>query len=321
MGTDFFNHTGKMALGSRLRMLTAKITEDAAKIYQLYDIPLQPKWFPVFWVLSENKEKTVTDIANEIGHSQPSVSNIVREMTRKGLAVEQKDAADKRRNVVRLSDAGRELTGKIRHQYTDVNNTIESILSQTENNLWKAIEEWEFHLDQKSLLHRVQEERKKRERKNIRIVDYTPAYENAFRELNKQWISTYFKMEDADYKALDHPDRYILSKGGHIMVALYNGEPAGVCALVKMYDPQYDFELAKMAVAPKTQGLSIGLLLGQAVIKRAKKLGASALYLESNTILKPAINLYHKLGFTKVTGRETPYERCNIQMELVLKRT
>ncbi len=30
---EFFNKTGKMALGSRLRLLTAKVTEDSSRIY------------------------------------------------------------------------------------------------------------------------------------------------------------------------------------------------------------------------------------------------------------------------------------------------
>ena len=85
-----------------------------------------------------------------------------------------------------------------------------------------------------------------------------------------------------------------------------------------MIDPDYDFELAKMAVSPKAQGKYIGWLLGNAVIEKARSLGARKIYLESNTVLKPAINLYYKLGFQKVIGRSTPYERCNIQMERVI---
>jgi len=76
------------------------------------------------------------------------------------------------------------------------------------------------------------------------------------------------------------------------------------------------YELAKMAVSPKAKGKGIGYLLGKACIAKAKQMGANKLYLESNTILKPAISLYHKLGFKKVTGIPSPYERCNIQMEL-----
>ncbi|WP_244950810.1 GNAT family N-acetyltransferase [Pedobacter suwonensis] len=85
-----------------------------------------------------------------------------------------------------------------------------------------------------------------------------------------------------------------------------------------MNDGEYDFELAKMAVSPKAQGKNVGFLLAKAIIEKAKSLGAAKIYLESNTILKPAINLYHKLGFQKVPGKPTPYARCNIQMELNL---
>jgi GNAT superfamily N-acetyltransferase len=85
-----------------------------------------------------------------------------------------------------------------------------------------------------------------------------------------------------------------------------------------MDDPHYDFELAKMAVSPQAKGKGIGWLLGKAIIKKAQSLNAQKIYLESNTVLKPAINLYHKLGFNKVIGHSTPYKRCNIQMELIL---
>lgn len=49
---DFFDKTGKMAIGSRLRILTDRITTDAASIYQLYGVDIKPKWFPVLYALS-----------------------------------------------------------------------------------------------------------------------------------------------------------------------------------------------------------------------------------------------------------------------------
>ena len=55
---DFFNQTGKLAIGSRLRMLTDKITVDAAAIYKMFGVDLKPKWFPVFFVLSRGEAKT-----------------------------------------------------------------------------------------------------------------------------------------------------------------------------------------------------------------------------------------------------------------------
>lgn len=313
---NLFEKTGKMALGSRLRLLTAKVTEDASKIYELYNVEFSPKWFPIFFILSEESEKTITEIANDVGHSQPSITKIIKEMTIAGLVQENLKTSDKRRNMVALTEKGKILSEKFSIQYQDVGNAIESIMSEATHNLWEAIEEWEFLLEQKTLFKRVQEQKKLRESKNVQIVDYESRYHSAFKSLNVEWISTYFEMEEADYKALDNPKEYILDKGGKILVALYDDEPVGVCALIKMNDT--DFEMAKMAVSPKAQGKNIGFLLCEAIVKTAKELGASKLYLESNTILKPAINLYYKLGFQKVAGLPTPYKRCNIQMELNL---
>ncbi|WP_419800618.1 bifunctional helix-turn-helix transcriptional regulator/GNAT family N-acetyltransferase [Mucilaginibacter sp.] len=300
-------------------MLTEKITKDAVQIYKLYQIEMQPKWFPVFFVLSQGEEKTITAIAKEIGHSHPSVSKIITEMLKNGLITEKKDAADGRKNIVSLSEKGMEITFKIQDQYKDVNNAIEQISALATHNLWKAIEEWEFLLEQKTLLQRVKDQQKHRESDKVQIVDYKPKYAEAFKLLNEEWISKYFKMEEADYKALDDPEGYILNNGGQIIVALYDHQPVGVCALLKMDSPTYDYELAKMAVSPKAQGKNIGFLLGQAALKKAGAMGAKKVYLESNTILKPAINLYHKLGFQKVAGHASPYERCNIQMSVDLK--
>jgi DNA-binding MarR family transcriptional regulator/GNAT superfamily N-acetyltransferase len=315
---EFYNKVGKVALGSRLRLMTAIITDDAAKIYESYGMNFMPKWFPVFYTLMEEKEITITEIAVQIGHSQPSVSKIVQEMIAAGLIEESLKSNDKRRNIVGLTSQGLEFAEELKLQLKDVEAAVDGLIADSTHNLWAALEEWEFLLEQKSLFKRVNEEKKKRESHDVQIIDFEPQYLDAFKALNVEWISTYFEMEEADYKALDNPQEYILDKGGKIFVALYRNEPVGVCALIKMKDSNYDFEMAKMAVSPKAQGKNIGFLLGQAIVNSAKEMGADKIYLESNTILKPAINLYYKLGFQKVYGLATPYKRCNIQMELVL---
>jgi len=315
-----FNTIGKVAIGSRLRILTDKITEESAKVYQLYGIDMQPKWFPVFYALSNGERKAITDIAKEIGHSHPSVCKIVSEMSKRGYVLEEKGQDDARRTMVRLSKKGEQITHKIQDQYLDVNTAIEELSAQTTNDLWEAIQEWEFLLSQKTLLNRIKDKKKERESEKVEIVSYHPKYQHVFKSLNEEWISKYFTMENSDYKALDDPEGYILNKGGSILVALYEGEPLGVCAMIKMDDPEYGFELAKMAVSPKAQGKNIGFLLGSAIVKKAKEMGCDKIYLESNTLLAPAINLYHKLGFQKINARSTPYSRCNIQMELVIQK-
>ena len=315
---SFFEQTGKKAIGTRLRRLSEWITEDAAQIYTLYGVTLQPKWFPVYYVLSAGEAKTITSIAEEIEHSHVSVSKIIREMAKSGLITFASDENDARKNLVSLSELGLAINDKIAPQFEDVGNAIESIMAQSNHDLWKAIEEWEFLLSQKSLLQRVIEQRKARESQAVKIVDYNPTYQQAFRDLNVEWISKYFKMEAADHQALDHPQSYILDKGGHILVALYQDQPVGVCALIKKDHPVFDYELGKMAVSPAAQGKNIGFLLGKAILDKARELGARNVFLESNTLLKPAISLYYKLGFEKISGYPSPYERSNIQMMVEL---
>lgn len=313
---NIYEKTGKMALGSRLRRLGELFAEQAAHVYPVYGINIQPKWFPVYYALSNGEEKSITEIAVEIGHSHPSVSTIVKEMMKKGFAVATAAKCDGRKNFVKLSEKGLSVNGRIQAQYADVNAAIESAFAETQYNLWKALEEWEFLLEQKSLMRRVEEQRKLREGKEVEIVPYRPEHKAAFKKLNEDWITQYFKMEDFDYKYLDHPQENILNKGGYIFMAIYNGEPVGTCAIVKM--DETTFELAKMGVAETAKGKGIGFLIGNACVQKARDLGAQRIYLESNTLLKPAISLYHKLGFKKITGPPSPYERSNIQMEMNL---
>lgn len=158
---------------------------------------------------------------------------------------------------------------------------------------------------------------------SISIIAYKPIHAAAFKSLNLDWIRVHWEPEPADFKTLDHPDK-LLEAGGHIFIAKLEDQVVGTCALLKMDDNS--FELAKMAVADYAKGLGIGRMLGEVVIAKARELKARRVYLESNTVLEPAINLYLKLGFERLPecGADdgdqpvSPYSRCNVQMELVL---
>ena len=153
--------------------------------------------------------------------------------------------------------------------------------------------------------------------RRVEIINYESRYQSVFRRLNVEWIEMYWQLEEADHHALDHPGEHIIARGGHILLAREGGEVIGTCALIRVTDTVY--ELAKMAVDASMRGKGIGVALGNAVIAKARSLGAEKIYLESNTILEPAIRLYRKLGFEEFSGEPSPYERCNIQMVLYLE--
>ncbi|SMB80597.1 GCN5-related N-acetyltransferase [Hymenobacter roseosalivarius DSM 11622] len=151
----------------------------------------------------------------------------------------------------------------------------------------------------------------------VQLLDYEPHYQADFKRLNTEWIERYFRLEEADLRVLDHPDEYVLRRGGHILLAACGEQMVGTCALLKMDETSY--ELGKMAVTPPMQGRGIGRKLAEAAIAKAWSLGARRLYLESNTQLAPALHLYYQLGFRPTTsGSPSPYERSDIQLELLL---
>ena len=151
----------------------------------------------------------------------------------------------------------------------------------------------------------------------VEIVSYEPKYATAFRDLDKEWIETFFEMEASDYKSLDNPKEYILDRGGYIFIALLNEVPVGACALIK--HDNGEFELSKMAVTPAAQGNKIGLRLAEQIILKARELQVEKLFLITNSMLKPAISLYEKLGFVFVPNFTSVYKRGDVKMELFLK--
>lgn len=154
----------------------------------------------------------------------------------------------------------------------------------------------------------------------LRIIDYAPQYHDAFRRLNVEWITAHWALEEADKKALDSPTEHIINRGGAILIALYDAVPVGTVALIPRDDSIV--ELAKMTITPKAQGKGFGQAICEAALQRAEQMGATRVYLESNTKLGPALALYQKLGFRLLpeSASASPYERCNVRMEKRLDR-
>src|SRR5271165_6410800 len=65
----------------------------------------------------------------------------------------------------------------------------------------------------------------------VAIREFAPGDENAFRQLNEEWISRYFVLESKDMEALSDPQGAIVDRGGRIFLAVQEGEAVGCCAL------------------------------------------------------------------------------------------
>jgi ribosomal protein S18 acetylase RimI-like enzyme len=150
----------------------------------------------------------------------------------------------------------------------------------------------------------------------IKIIDYNENLKEYIRTLNYEWLQKYFKVEPNDVISLANPKEEIINRGGYIFYASYNEEIVGVVALLKIEEDV--FELAKMAVTEKYQGLKLGKILMEHCIEFSKKHGIKKLVLYSNRQLGPAIHLYEKYGFYEIELEPGHYERANIKMEKIV---
>ena len=153
----------------------------------------------------------------------------------------------------------------------------------------------------------------------MQVIDFEPRFAEAFHTLNEAWINRFFTMEPKDAQIIADPQGQVIDKGGHVLFAVEDDRPVGCVALIPMADG--GFELAKMAVDEASQGRGHAKALMAACIERARAVGASRLYLESNQRLTPARALYRAFGFVDLPPERrlsSPYTRADVWMELKL---
>jgi ribosomal protein S18 acetylase RimI-like enzyme len=151
---------------------------------------------------------------------------------------------------------------------------------------------------------------------NVEIIPFSSDLKEHIKTLNLEWLTKYFRVEEKDELVLSNPQEEIINKGGMIFYAKLHNEIIGTFSLIKI--DADTFELSKMAVSNKAQGLGIGNKLLLYAFAAAKENNIKKLILYSNRILSPAIHLYKKFGFIEVPLEKGLYERADIKMEKML---
>jgi ribosomal protein S18 acetylase RimI-like enzyme len=151
-----------------------------------------------------------------------------------------------------------------------------------------------------------------------RIETYRDQYRADFERLNRDWIETFFVLEDADREIFRDPDTAVIAPGGQIFLVVDEDGVQGTCAVVP-HEPGI-FEIAKMAVSAGARGRGYGDLLMEASVEFARRAGARRVVIVSNTVLAPAIRLYQKHGFVRVPlDQHERFARANIRLERELR--
>src|ERR1700754_1621265 len=146
--------SGLLAISTRLQRLSEQLRKDGALIYKDNGIYFEPKWFPVIYTLHLKPVLSVVELAAEIGYTHPSTISLLKELEKEKLIKSLKDKQDERKRLLKLSDKGKALVEQMQPVWQIMVAAIADI-TDTRNNLMKAITEVEHRLTEKSFLERA----------------------------------------------------------------------------------------------------------------------------------------------------------------------
>ena len=309
---DFLSELGFLGFVTRLKRLSDSMLHDGRRLYKELGMEIEPNWYMIFKLLETQEELTITEIADKIQFSHPSIITIVNKMIKAGYLESDQCRVDSRRRLLSLSDKAKREMPKFEKVWGAGIATMKNMLNDID--ALQLLETLEKRTLEKGFKDRTLDGLKKKKR--VDVFEYKSKYAADFARLNYEWVEEYFEVEDHDREMLDEPEIYIIKPGGQIFFAKIEDEIVGTVALINF--DENTFELAKMAVTTKYRGFSIGKTLMEACVNYANEVGKKRLFLDSNRKLIPAINLYKRSGFREIPVDEnTPYARSDIRMELV----
>jgi DNA-binding MarR family transcriptional regulator len=151
---NIINDLGVLAIATRLQRLAEQMRKDGLLIYKAHGIEFEPKWFPVIYTLNVKPVLSVVELSAEIGYSHPSTISLLKELEKQKLVRSKKDKADERKRLVQLTEKGQALITQMEPVW-QVMIAATTQLTETKNNLMKALEEVELQMELQSFYQRA----------------------------------------------------------------------------------------------------------------------------------------------------------------------
>lgn len=124
---DFYKSLGFLVLGSRLKRLSDYFLSEINLVYQEQGIEFDASWFPLFYLLSENEELSIGDIAKRTQVSHSAVSQLITNLKKRELVRARVSEGDGRVQLVELSESGKDLLKRIKPIWQGLSKSMEDL--------------------------------------------------------------------------------------------------------------------------------------------------------------------------------------------------
>lgn len=152
---DFYQSVGTLVLGSRLKRIGERFLLEVSKVYEKKGIEFDPSWFPVFYLLDENKKMSLKEISDQLNVSHSAVSQLTNALIKKDFLLMEKDENDGRKRQICLTKKGEQLVINSKPIWTSIQLSMKEITEQNDCQILQELSILEASLKDKSLSERV----------------------------------------------------------------------------------------------------------------------------------------------------------------------
>lgn len=155
---DIFSKLGPLIIASRLKRMSDYIMRAGADFYRSNGIEFEPKWFPLYYLLSKEEEELgIMEIAQKLNISHPAVIQLAKELEKKGWISSTKSKTDARKRLLKLSKKGLVLLPKLQVVWDDIREVNRQVVDAQSLNILTALGEMEAYFASKSYTDRMNE--------------------------------------------------------------------------------------------------------------------------------------------------------------------
>jgi DNA-binding MarR family transcriptional regulator len=127
---NLYQDLGYLILGSRLRRLSENFLSEINRAYQNEGIDFDASWFPVFYLLSKNDSLSIKELSEQTEVSHPAASQLITNLKNRKLVTSVTCSDDGRRQLVQLTESGRELLANILPVWDAILLAMEDLLTE-----------------------------------------------------------------------------------------------------------------------------------------------------------------------------------------------
>jgi DNA-binding MarR family transcriptional regulator/N-acetylglutamate synthase-like GNAT family acetyltransferase len=261
---------------------------------------------------------SVGEAADVLGVSQPAVTRTHAALKAMGFTRNAPGREDQRKSLLSLTPEGaRRVERMQRELWPAVRAAARDLCGGPDADFLKQVDRLEAALAERSLDRRIRALTDRRHGAGLFLVEYEDSLAGDFERITRSWVEDMFTLEENDLRIIQHPRETIVDRGGEILfVASPELGIVGTCALMPADGGR--FELTKMGVVAEARGLRAGHFLMEQILRRARRLQATELFLLTNAKCEAAIHLYEKYGFVRddeiLRNFGARYSRCDIAM-------